>query len=291
MTIYSLVQWLPLSWWWAQHQSKKKALTVSLLYPDFPFLVCPNFFLGCLAKTWELRQIFPRQAAFHFFSFSSSLARSDIILRLPPEVTSMLSQPNTSTASNALTPGPLITSKPSSEMSLRSLKMHLHLVALMPLSTNWTLSVFSTTSPPSWFTHATLRQVSSIPPLDLAVAPGDFLTMCSTLHSQWLSVQPGDGIFFLPISLALRFVPSPGQLQSSSRQHPFAVVRVSCTRSNKQYKLDLKNDRCRTWQMQVWRWFMTMKVALTCLRVLKSRPILLVELCCSEGLNYEWPPP
>ena len=128
---------------------QKKALTVSLLYPDFPFLVCPNFFLGCLAKTWELRQIFPRQAAFHFFSFSSSLARSDIILRLPPEVTSMLSQPNTSTASNALTPGPLITSKPSSEMSLRSLKMHLHLVALMPLSTNWTLSVFSTTSPPS----------------------------------------------------------------------------------------------------------------------------------------------
>ena len=25
MTIYSLVQWLPLSWWWAQHQSKKKS--------------------------------------------------------------------------------------------------------------------------------------------------------------------------------------------------------------------------------------------------------------------------
>ena len=25
MTTHSLVQWLPLSWWWAQHQSKKKS--------------------------------------------------------------------------------------------------------------------------------------------------------------------------------------------------------------------------------------------------------------------------
>ena len=61
------------------------ALATISLYPSLPFLVCtPDYTLGTFASVDDLNACFPRPATLHAFSSPSSLARPDILLRLPP---------------------------------------------------------------------------------------------------------------------------------------------------------------------------------------------------------------
>ena len=199
-------------------------LAVSLLYPDLPFLVCPpNFFLGCLAKVSELRNIFPRQSGFHFFSSSSSLACSDLILRLPPEAqfntvdSRRLKRANRFTIRLTSHIMPLlrdVTASPKdafaesrAHVSPHTLEADLHFPLFSSPYYGYTpqhemdiIALLYNLS--SFLLYSCYTSGGELSPAleDLSVLPGDLLTICSTLHPSWLSVQPGEGIFFLPIS-------------------------------------------------------------------------------------------
>ena len=69
------------------------ALATMCLYPSLPFLVCtPDYTLGTFSTVDDLLACFPRPAALHTFSSTTSLVRPDIFLRLPP-ATNFTGQP------------------------------------------------------------------------------------------------------------------------------------------------------------------------------------------------------
>ena len=199
------------------------ALATMCLYPSLPFLVCtPDYTLGTFSAVDDLLACFPRSAALHTFSSTTSLVRPDIFLRLPP-ATNFTGQPvegrtdfvshTPATALEALLTARKTTYEqcPSSRESVEagSLTADLHFalyctpyygytpasesdfIAMTYALSDFLVSTcFTTTGEP----NAALSNLSA--------RPGDLLTILSTIHPAFLSVSPGDGLFILPLTTA-----------------------------------------------------------------------------------------
>ena len=199
------------------------ALATMCLYPSLPFLVCtPDYTLGTFSAVDDLLACFPRPAALHTFSSTTSLVRPDIFLRLPP-ATNFTGQPvEGRTDFVSLTPATaleaLLTARkttyeqcPSSRESVEagSLTADLHFAlyctpyyGYTPASESDFIAMTYALSDFLVYTCFTTTGEPNAALSNLSARPGDLLTILSTIHPAFLSVSPGDGLFILPLTTA-----------------------------------------------------------------------------------------
>ena len=199
------------------------ALATMCLYPSLPFLVCtPDYTLGTFSAVDDLLACFPRPAALHTFSSTTSLVRPNIFLRLPP-ATNFTGQPvEGRTDFVSLTPATaleaLLTARkttyeqcPSSRESVEagSLTTDLHFAlyctpyyGYTPASESDFIAMTYALSDFLVYTCFTTTGEPNAALSNLSARPGDLLTILSTIHPAFLSVSPGDGLFILPLTTA-----------------------------------------------------------------------------------------
>ena len=183
---------------------------VPLPFP--PILVCtPDYTLGTFSAVDDLLACFPRPAALHTFSSTTSLVRPDIFLRLPP-ATNFTGQPvEGRTDFVSLTPATaleaLLTARkttyeqcPSSRESVEagSLTADLHFAlyctpyyGYTPASESDFIAMTYALSDFLVYTCFTTTGEPNAALSNLSARPGDLLTILSTIHPAFLSVSPG----------------------------------------------------------------------------------------------------